>query len=492
MSTVTGLKAHAVDHVCGCQCEGECCCAVPVEFVRLRYYFGQRLGVVDFSDEQSYHAGKQRFHNLRLHGLGVLCGLRADRFVFPQGAPPATPTTVLRVTRGAALDGCGREIVVGGDQCIDVAAWFLANRAKPGVAAWLAPPLAAPPAPSQPPPTQPPPGVAPTGAPTGTHQPPPAQPPPAPPYVATPERRLWIAIRYRDCPSDPGPAPRDPCGCDIGGCEYGRIREGFELALLTERDRECARDTFPPRARLAHLLDAASLGDVQDGDAVRFRRAVNRLLAEGCRDASADGWLCLASFLVRLGADANGAPIVIDISPPDNTIPERESLLTTGALQELIGLGLAANGGSSALENGPRLTGIGWTATSATGGSLQVPVELITDAPAVVPTQLALGTWKKSMFSVARVDPITFKWSDVTPAAAKVQYLPANQAFQLDWPSGGNSLDAALYRVTLNQPFEQPVTDEAGRPLRPLLFARQFTLVVDPGTGFLVLAAPAA
>src|SRR5262245_12867284 len=122
-----------------CSCAGPCCCAVPLEFVRLRYYYGQRLGVIDFSDEQSYLGGKQRFHNLRAHGIGVLCGLRADRFVFPQGAPAATPATVLRVSRGAALDGCGREIVVGGDQCIDVAAWYLQNRNRPGVAAWTAP-----------------------------------------------------------------------------------------------------------------------------------------------------------------------------------------------------------------------------------------------------------------------------------------------------------------------------------------------------------------
>ena len=51
------------------------CEPLPVGFVRLRYFFGKRLGVADFADEQQYHAAKQRFHNRRLHGSGVLCGL---------------------------------------------------------------------------------------------------------------------------------------------------------------------------------------------------------------------------------------------------------------------------------------------------------------------------------------------------------------------------------------------------------------------------------
>src|SRR5262249_18297732 len=167
-------------------------CATPPEFVRLRYFFGQRLGVVDLTDEQAYVVGKQRFHNLRAHGAGVLCGLRAERFLFPAGVPPSTPTRVLLVRKGAALDGCGREIVVGWDQCIDVGAWFAKHLAtSDDLQHWFDP-----------------------GA----------------------EHALWLAVCYRDCPSDPQPAPRDPCGCDPGGCELGRVREGFELKLLTKSE----------------------------------------------------------------------------------------------------------------------------------------------------------------------------------------------------------------------------------------------------------------
>ena len=88
------------------------CGTLPGGFVRLRFFYGKRMGVADFVDEQRYHAGKMRFHNQRLHGAGLLCGLAVARM---------SPTELfLRVGKGAAIDTCGREIVVGHDQCIDL------------------------------------------------------------------------------------------------------------------------------------------------------------------------------------------------------------------------------------------------------------------------------------------------------------------------------------------------------------------------------------
>jgi hypothetical protein len=64
--------------------------------------------------------GKHRFHNARLHGIGVLCGLRVDQYI-NQGSVNPGPSTVLRVTRGAALDSCGpeRQLSVGLRQAIE-------------------------------------------------------------------------------------------------------------------------------------------------------------------------------------------------------------------------------------------------------------------------------------------------------------------------------------------------------------------------------------
>ena len=114
---------------CGCG-SGSACTTEPAEFVRVRYYFGQRLGVMDLNDQFLYHAGKLAFHNVRLHGFGVLCGLEVAK----QKPPAGTASTVLRVSTGSAIDACGREIVVGVDQCVDVAAWFARNKKRPALA----------------------------------------------------------------------------------------------------------------------------------------------------------------------------------------------------------------------------------------------------------------------------------------------------------------------------------------------------------------------
>jgi hypothetical protein len=239
------------------------CLIPPAEFVRLRYFFGQRLGVVDLADEQSYLAGKQRFHNLRAHGAGVLCGLRAYRYVYPQGSPPSSPATLLRVSRGAALDWCGREIVVGWDQCIDVAAWFAQHpEAQKAVA---------------------------SGAST---------------------LRLWVALCYRECPSDPAPAPRDPCGCDAGGCEFARIREGFELRLLTDAEAgELAPGEEPPAG--AEPISEETLGGTLES---AYARAATLAAAAGCPEYP-DVCLPLANFQAKL--DSSRAHLATGSRQPD-------------------------------------------------------------------------------------------------------------------------------------------------------------------------------
>jgi hypothetical protein len=50
------------------------CPDIP-QFRRLRYSYGQLLGVADFQAEQDFHRDKARLHNRCLHGYGVICGL---------------------------------------------------------------------------------------------------------------------------------------------------------------------------------------------------------------------------------------------------------------------------------------------------------------------------------------------------------------------------------------------------------------------------------
>lgn len=414
---------------CGCGCEG--CGADPcecgsAEFVRLRYYYGQRLGALDFSDAQAYGVGKQRFHNLRAHGAGVLCGLEARREVFPQGAPATDPTTILRVTRGAALDGCGREVIVPGDQCIDVAAWFARHRERLGLTSW------------------------------GADAP----------------RTLWVGLRYRECPSDPAPAPRDPCGCDAGGCEFGRVREGFELALLHE-EPACAGATFPPGEALQALIAGLAGGSGEATAAERFRRALVPLLAGHCPPPEGDAWLCLASFPVTLAATDSGPPVVKDIGPPDLAIPGRAPLLTTAALQALVA-GLAATSADEGLGGpGPRLGALSFApGADATSGELTVEVELVVEGDPPAPVALAADTFRPEHVAVWRFEAGT--WKEAPPT--EVAYDPA-RGIVLRWKSG--TLADGRYRVAIDPPWETPIVDDSMRPLRPARFARAIRLVAS-------------
>lgn len=378
---------------------GEAACLVPpAEFVRLRYFFGQRLGVVDLADEQAYLVGKQRFHNLLGHGVGVLCGLRSTRYAFPQNALPTVATTLLRVSRGAALDGCGREIIVGWDQCIDVAAWLAQHAA------------------------------AAESADDGSLQ-------------------LWVALRYRECPSDPAPAPRDPCGCEAGGCEFARTREGFELSLLTDEEADaCA--TEPGHPDVAALLSGAD-----------------------CPEPHGNTCLLLASFQATL--DAAGTKIV-DITVPDNAISRRRTLLRTADLQDLLLGAVGAAGSSELIGSGPRLSTVAFAGAGADSGALSIGIategEDLSRDPFAAPAQLKVtvsrfkddGSWEPG------------------PAFTASYVAGPPPRIEIAWPSG--LVDDGRYRVLVEADRAQPPADRRMRPLTPASWARHFRLVADAGT----------
>jgi hypothetical protein len=405
-------------------CACEACLVPPAEFVRLRYFFGQHLGVVDLADEQSYFVGKQRFHNLRAHGVGVLCGLLAERYVFPQGSPPTTPTTLLRVRRGAALDGCGREIIVGWDQCIDVAAWFAQH----------------------------------------------------PDVAANAERdnfTLWVALKYRECPSDPASAPRDPCGCEAGGCEFARIREGFELMLLTSDEAvSCIPgDNWPPGA---DLVPEELLGDPLD---IAYARLVALRAAAGCPDPPANPCLLLASFRVTL--DSTGKKVV-GISAPDNAIPERRTLVPTSVLQRTLSRALVTAGESGLLAGGPHFGGVLFVNGGSNSGKLSIGIVTagsdLSGNPLSPPAQLTVSA---SRFNDAGA------W-ETTPSFTTTYNAGPPPQIDIAWASGG-LVNGGRYRVVIVSDRVQPPVDKKMRPLTPPVWARHFRLVAD-SSGKLVLA----
>jgi len=98
--------------------------ALP-RFERVKYFYGQLLGVREFQSEQSYFLDKHRLHNRYLHGYGVVCGLE----VRLAGGPPdpcaphgegAAAAARVELGAGLALDCLGNEIAVRGPVTVDL------------------------------------------------------------------------------------------------------------------------------------------------------------------------------------------------------------------------------------------------------------------------------------------------------------------------------------------------------------------------------------
>lgn len=159
-------------------------CEIP-QMARNTLFDGKIMTAQDFLDEQNYFLGKHRRHNQYLHGWGTACGLKVhehpnagchDRYVLVQP--------------GAAVDCCGREILVRAPAMIDFREAFLAAwRQRHG----------------------------------------PATPPDDQPH------RLEIAIRYQECPADPVPAVFEGCGADASACLPGKLVDGYQFVALLDR-----------------------------------------------------------------------------------------------------------------------------------------------------------------------------------------------------------------------------------------------------------------
>src|SRR6266542_2118792 len=155
-------------------------------FSRNNFFTGKLLLERDFTDEQAYVVDKLRHHNRRLHGWGVVCGLRVK-----QHPTPGCRDRFVCIEPGTALDCCGHEILVREEECFDLTL-------LPAFQALQAP---------------------------------------APGSVEAPEDQthtLQICLCYRECGTEPIPALYDECGCDDTRCLPNRILESFELDVKVD------------------------------------------------------------------------------------------------------------------------------------------------------------------------------------------------------------------------------------------------------------------
>lgn len=165
-----GCQQEHADHQTCTECEFD-------PFVRNHFFTGKMMGAGEFDTESHYHAEKLRHHNLRLHGWGVVCGLRVR-----QHPSPDCRMRYLLIDPGSALDCCGREILVTRQEFLDVGQ-HPAVKQKTGD------------------------GLLHT---------------------------LQVALCHRECPTEDVPVLYDECGCDDTRCAPNRILESFAYDVLVD------------------------------------------------------------------------------------------------------------------------------------------------------------------------------------------------------------------------------------------------------------------
>ncbi len=146
-------------------------------FVRNHFFTGKMMGTAEFMAETHFHAEKLRHHNLRLHGWGVVCGLKVR-----QHPSPDCRTRYVVVEPGSALDCCGHEILVPHEEIVDIAG-------LPQVRQLARDTLA---------------------------------------------HALQVCVRWRECPTEEVPVLYDECGCDDTRCAPNRILESYEFDVLVD------------------------------------------------------------------------------------------------------------------------------------------------------------------------------------------------------------------------------------------------------------------
>jgi hypothetical protein len=162
----------------------------------VNYTQGMVLGVADFQQEFTYHAGHLRWLARDLLGYGTVRGLRVSIT-----APAAVPEVV--VSEGVAVSPRGQLIRVPLAQCARLNDWLASN-----------------------PPAE-------YGSPLGSP-------------LGSPSATLYVVLRYRECPTDPVPIPGEPCRSEADSMAMSRLADDFALELTyvapDQHEEDEARD----------------------------------------------------------------------------------------------------------------------------------------------------------------------------------------------------------------------------------------------------------
>ncbi|HEV2268653.1 MAG TPA: hypothetical protein VGR92_04270 [Steroidobacteraceae bacterium] len=185
---------------------GECGCedCRPHALARNNYFTGKLMCERDFTDEQWYFREKLRLHDQRLHGTGIVCGLRLRQY------PNANcQSQLVLLEPGSAVDCCGHDILVVDQEVYDFAqapavkALIQSNDTKPHV--------------------------------------------------------LEFCLLWRECPTEEVPILYDECGCDDTQCAPNRILESYAIEVRVDPPTPPAQVGLPrfewgPSIDIAHAM----------------------------------------------------------------------------------------------------------------------------------------------------------------------------------------------------------------------------------------------
>jgi hypothetical protein len=159
-------------------------CVGMTALERVRFFPRQLISADDLTLEQSYFRNKLRRHNRLLHGWGIVCGALVSM-------SDSTTAAEAIIGPGCILGPYGDEIVIDRSLTLDLAGYITNDCADEpcndagqddGQASSL----------------------------------------------------YYIAVKHAECMSEPVHVLTGVCGCDELQCEYSRIRDHYEIGLLTQ------------------------------------------------------------------------------------------------------------------------------------------------------------------------------------------------------------------------------------------------------------------
>ena len=268
------------DHNRGCNDSCPDCAIGP--FSRNHYFTGKLLVERDFRDEQTYYIDKLRHHDARLHGWGVVCGLKVV-----QHPNQNCQNRIVIVEPGAALDCCGHDIVVREPTPIDITTLEGYDHLTAGTSA-----------------------------------------------------TIQICLRYKECPAEKIPVLYDDCACDDTQCAPNRILESWEPGLVINPAPDPTHTHFPSLAwnnsiNIAHAVKAVANQATQrlyvltsDGVVFPVRTDNHTVLAPVPLPASRK------PLEIALSNDGTRLYVVVDNTPRDLLVYDTADL-ASGAFRTL-------------------------------------------------------------------------------------------------------------------------------------------------------------